>query len=117
MDVGSKRLVAGGVIAASLMLGSAALVVGAGLAHADALWSGSMGDHNAYAMWEDIHPFATGEVVDAEGLAETICGAIVSGRETEHQVLSDIMAAGNSDHETAQIIIRAAEYHYCSSMY
>jgi len=123
MDVGTKRLIVGGVIAAGLMVGGAGLVLGAGIAHAvpvgeDGAFSGPSGDQSADAYWVDLSngTNTTGSVADAANIGHYICHQLLNGS-SEGEIISNMAGGDRSQVSDIRFVVHAAEWHFCPSEY
>jgi len=119
---GTKKLVVGGVIAGGLMIGGAALVLGAGIAHSEPGSSiyggGSMGDHDAYSVWNQISAYsdASDVTVDtARQFAMTTCQSFAAGL-SEGRIVAAMVDEG-IDADDARFAVHGAAFHFCPAYY
>jgi hypothetical protein len=103
-----QKLIAGGVIAGGLMLGAAALVIGAGFAHADGHdTEGTINDQNGAAFALELaHDGVIGSDVQATNLAMQVC------RERAGGIPERSIQFGYSADTTIDLV-DGAEYHFC----
>jgi Protein of unknown function (DUF3761) len=108
MNMRTKRLRIGGVVAGGLMLGAAGLVIAAGVAKAD----GSRGDHNAYAYAAELRTDGMSGTADsAENLAAQVCLARTNGH-TEQEAISYAETMPMPT-KMAVDVVMGAEWHFC----
>lgn len=110
MHLRTKRLGIGGVVAGGLMLGAAALVIGAGLARADST-KGHEGDMSVPALIAEEAPYGanlTPEV--AMRVALNICGGHAMGY-TRDQMIATTLRTSTTEYAVTAVM--AAEYHFC----
>jgi hypothetical protein len=108
-------------VGAVLAIGAA--VLGASVAKADVPdphgtvpWSGAKGDHSVTAYRADIAPETHGTVADARTLADTICGALRSGKPEGNLIVE----MANEDQRLvggATTVVHGAEWHFCPDQY
>lgn len=113
----TKRLGIGGVVAGGLMLGAAALVIGAGLAKADGFAAyGDRGDHDPTALAEEMQAagWPTETAAQADATAINVCALRIDG--TSERTLVRIWEARQVDPHLAMATIVGAEWHFCPSM-
>jgi hypothetical protein len=97
-------------------LAAAALSLSTGQAHA-APFSGPQGDHDQYAMWEDIIDFAPSVTAsDAGAFAQRVCGMLNNGN-SEGYLVSSASTQYHLDPGDVRYIIHMAEWHYCPEWY
>jgi hypothetical protein len=119
----TRKLIAGGVLAAGLMVGAAALVVGAGVAHAAPVgehgpFSGPSGDQSGDAYWVDLqgHTDMTGSMAEATKLGRWICTSLRSGQ-SEGQLISSLASGDGTTVNGFTFVVHAAEWHFCPEKY
>jgi hypothetical protein len=109
-----KKLIAGGVVAGSLMLGAAGLVVGAGLAKADVgpfRTYGYEGDHNPTSLVLEMgHVGWTMTTEQARETAYGMCGERINGT-SERTLIRGLER--NHTIEVSITAVSGAEYHFC----
>jgi hypothetical protein len=85
-------------------------------AHASPFY-GHSGDHDQYAMWEDVISFAPDvTAADAGGFAQRVCGMLNAGN-TEGYLISSASTQFSVTPTVVRYIIHAAEFHYCPTYY
>jgi hypothetical protein len=108
MNMRTKRLMIGGVVAGGLMLGAAGLVIAAGVANA----GGSRGDHNAHAYAAELRADGMSGTADsAENLAAQVCLARTNGH-TEQEAISYAETMPMPT-KMAVDVVMGAEWHFC----
>jgi hypothetical protein len=94
-----------------------AAVMTAGHAHAGGAFSGYAGDHDQYAMWEDVIDFAPNVSASTAGaFGQRMCFMLDSGT-SEGKLINDGSTQYGVDPSAARYLIHAAEFHYCPSYY
>jgi hypothetical protein len=97
------------VVAGNLMLGAAALVVGAGLAHADVY--GSEGDMSVVALTKELRGDGVNQSIgDSVTLEHSVCGAQSVGY-TRNNLID--RAAALYSVRAAVDGVMGSEYHFC----
>jgi hypothetical protein len=105
-----------GYLAAVMLIAAAALVL-APSAHAssNAFGGGTLGDHDAYALWSQLVTIgapANESIEDAQNFANRICGQRDSGS-SEGALVYDAYTNYQIPVVVASLAIQGAEFHFC----
>jgi hypothetical protein len=119
MDKATKRLVVGGAVAGSLMLGAAGLVIGAGIGivKGDTFYpSGNKGDMSVSEVRYDVSTVNSRYATTMpDDMPQVTCGALRRG--ASEASIASMGTSSGIPADVVRILVFSSEWHFCPEYY